>query len=63
MINFAKCFMSSFVVVGAGFLLPFLLLHYLAKAPVELSVVAGWVGCSLLIAYLMVEDKGSNDKT
>lgn len=62
MINFAKCFLSSFIVVGAGFLLPFLLLHYLAEVSVEWSALAGWIGCSLLIAYLMVEDKGSNDK-
>lgn len=58
---FLKDFILSFVVIGAGFMLPFLLLVYWANVRVEIALGVGWLCCSLLTAWLMGAGDGGSD--
>lgn len=47
------------VVIGCGFVAPFCLCDRLFELPVEISLMVGWVICSILTAWLM--GKGDDD--
>lgn len=59
--QFFKDVFSNFVVIGAGFVLPYLLLSYMFDAPHELALAVGWVCCSVFTARLMAENPPEKD--
>ena len=51
--QFLKDLVLCFFVIGFGFVAPFCICDKLFELPVEASLIAGWVVCSLLTAWLM----------
>lgn len=59
--DFIKNFAMNFIVIGAGFILPTLLLTYCADVPMEMALGAGWVCCSAFTAWLMGDNSRRAD--
>lgn len=57
---FFKDFVVSFIVLGAGFVLPYFVVLYWWGGSEELALLVGWLVCSGVTAWLMGE--GGSDE-
>lgn len=49
-------FLMSITLLAIGFFIPFLVAKVIFGAPLDISLLTGWMCCSLLLAWMMGGD-------